>query len=143
MGAWGLALAPVADPWCLPLVLGGPLAGITGFWVWGILKHASRRARFSLQTALAVLTLCACWLGWEHYVVQKRKALLQLIRESGHGFYDEMATEPDCGMMGLPRRAMRRAVGDRPIREIHCGEDVGDEYRYWFPEAYVADGRGR
>src|SRR5262249_52439536 len=42
-----------------------------------------RRLRFSLRTLFVLVTVIACWLGWQVHVVQHRKAMLRQIEASG------------------------------------------------------------
>jgi hypothetical protein len=59
-------------------------------------KPKRRWFRFSLRTLFLLVTVIACWLGWQVHVVQHRKAMLMQIEASGGYLFN-------CGEMGWGR----------------------------------------
>jgi hypothetical protein len=79
---------------------------------------------FSLRTLLILITLVACWLGWEVHVVRGRKRLLQemelrpgvriLTADVYHAFHDSRTPDPPVARIST----LRRWLGDKAIQEI-------------------------
>jgi hypothetical protein len=80
--------------------------------------------RFSLRTLLILITLVACWLGWESNVVRGRKQLMQemelrpgvrFLTADLYAFYHTASTPPEP----VARvSTLRRWLGDQAIQEI-------------------------
>ena len=101
---------------------------------------------FRLRTLFVVVTLLACWLGWELRIVRERQAMLRWVEEH-RGSVDEF-DQPGTGMglrLQTNRRkfpAMRRLFGDAPIAFLLFYEPEGraeqkdvDRISAMFPEA--------
>jgi hypothetical protein len=103
-----------------------------------------RRFRFSLRTMFVVVTVGCIWLGWQVYLVQKRKALLQLSESSGGGWTARDAIySPD----GVPEPLItdiswyRKLLGDHAVAYILLQAATESELiaaRSLFPEARVS-----
>jgi hypothetical protein len=110
-------------------------------------KPPRRWIAFSLRTLLLVVTLFACWLGWEMHVVRGRQAELLWADEHGCAVTSYSELKSDCGLDFDSRRgrfpAVRRLFGDSPIAAVVLPDDgraaQGDVDRIAkvFPEAFV------
>jgi hypothetical protein len=87
-------------------------------------KPTRRWYSFSLRTMLIIVTLVACWLGWESSVVRGRKQLMQemelrpgvrfLSAELYHAFHGSRTPDPPIARTST----LRRWLGDKAIQEI-------------------------
>jgi hypothetical protein len=96
-----------------------------------LVKPSRRFLRFSLRTMFVLVTLTACWLGWQAKIVADRKSAMKI-----HG----MGFEPDC--WGPNLGIVRTWMGDYPIREFFIWDDQvtpadAAHIRAVFPEASI------
>ncbi len=107
---------------------------------------------FSLRTLLILITLVACWLGWESNVVRGRKQLMQdmelrqgvriLTAEAYSAYHDSRTPSEPIARVSM----LRRWLGDKAIQEIEyvtgyhklSQEDIARLTRT-FPEAKVRE----
>ena len=89
--------------------------------------------RFGLQTMFVVVTLIACWLGWNLKVVQQRRSFIATIRTmsfKGGRPYDSSQRVP----------WIRRLMGDSDFDEIWINAEDEPRARKLFPEALMRPG---
>ena len=109
----------------------------------GPAKH--RWFRFSLRTMFVVMAI-ACWIGWQVYVVQKRKQFIDELNRPSMtriimsnvaviGTSETLQSAPELDPQ-VP--IFRRWIGDRPRENIlvESLDDANTAMR-WFPEASV------
>jgi hypothetical protein len=82
-----------------------------------------RWLRFSLRTLFVLVTVIACWLGWQVHVVQHRKAILKQIEADGGFFPDSFKYSTGIMMFrsgdyDYQISKTRRSLGDRPVHSI-------------------------
>ena len=122
------------------------------------------RPRFTLRAILAVTAIVAVWLGWNLYVVQQRRSVLEsnptlskwhsepAQQMWAHGFIvedPEPRTNPasayDMGYIRLQPTApfrvstLRKWMGDQPVWQIrYTPGEAPEEMQRLFPEAIIA-----
>lgn len=94
----------------------------------------SRWFRFSLRTLFVLVTVVACWLGWNLRIVRERKAVLaELVEAQKHYSYKTTAhyvpaADDDLETGGDMRISLvRRLMGDVAYREIYLPENTPPE----------------
>jgi len=105
---------------------------------------------FSLRTMFVVLTIFACWLGWELRIVRQRQAMLRWVEEHGGHIdtYDAPVhwvdmTDPEIQAMRRTFPAARRLFGDQPIALVlfeeggQADDEDIDRIVAIFPEAFA------
>ena len=111
-------------------------------------KPPRRWFRFSLRTLLIVITLLACWLGWESSIVRRRQAVMKefeakeafrvFTADAWVGRYPPGAKLPPVATVPL----VRRLLGDKAIQEVSYTAWYGgfaeadlEKLKQTFPEA--------
>jgi hypothetical protein len=106
--------------------------------------------RFSLRALFLVVTVLACWLGWQANIVRERVAFRKRL-SAGAGWsitaidYAQIPSGPAAGPNDPTGRIpfWRRWMGDEAIGQIGFERGANDEERArareLFPEAYVSD----
>ena len=99
-----------------------------------------RRWSFSLRTLFVVVTIFACWLGWNVHQLQKREAFQQSLLERGVVFLDD----PPISTTGPTKRMPLTwyLLGAKPVVaiELHPSllEEIGEStITAYFPEAEI------
>ena len=106
-----------------------------------------RLPRYSLRTMFVVVTMLACWLGWQVNIVHQRKALLRSVKQEGGwsmGYLDSYEERGIRTNMFPPQHrlpAWRLWLGDKSICHIAFRDESmrkeADRARELFPEAEV------
>ncbi len=120
-----------------------------------------RWLRFSLRTLFVVVTVLACWLGWQLFVIRDRQAVKAHIEERGglvvadngivdgyqfgdvewirQGYVNAYPTHPELEQKSMKIPGFRRILGDHAAIEIVMPStftrDELHRVRTTFPEA--------
>ncbi|HEY1784219.1 MAG TPA: hypothetical protein VGG30_01675, partial [Pirellulales bacterium] len=100
-----------------------------------------RRWSFSLRTLFVVVTVAACWLGWEENIVRQRAQFYAwVVDNGGFDFYEGFA--PGTTRIPIPElSAIRRLLGDKPraylVLPIGTHPEREKMAKSLFPEAKV------
>ena len=89
--------------------------------------------RFTLRTLFVVVTVCACWLGWQIHIVHERADALQRLKVMG--CEPLFRTNPRCWKCVL--------LGDVDVSGFEIPLSVltkaNAEIAKWFPESSLSD----
>jgi hypothetical protein len=103
-----------------------------------------RRFRFGLRTLFVMVTLLACWLGWELKFVQERRAMLGSLLASGNGYTtcsQLVASSDEHGFAYNPATIpfWRRWLGDEAVESIIVpdAQEPLSKALTLFPEAII------
>jgi hypothetical protein len=110
--------------------------------------------RFSLRTLFVVVTVIACWLGWNVQIVRRRTATRAILETLGAEIDDEVGQFPEVTtankwasfVSGNVERAhvslIRRWLGDRAVWGISfpptCPRELIERFDRDFPETPAA-----
>jgi hypothetical protein len=88
---------------------------------------ARMQVRFSVRTALLLLSLAAAWLGWQASIVKERKSLLRIMDRDGAVIFYHNTSE-----LPLTRRLMGDSAADWVMISHETDKVHGDRIRAAF-----------
>jgi hypothetical protein len=105
--------------------------------------------RFSLRTMFVIVTLFACWIGWQTTIVRERKAVLKEMRGNPSFHVTTVAERLDWAVAPntpLPKVSIVRSwLGDEPVFSLSIlghaegSESVLTRFKNAFPESEVVE----
>jgi len=102
-----------------------------------------RRFRFTLRTLFVVVTMFACWLGWQGHIVRARKDVIAYLNRKGTGVITTREWVRGTGEQVQWNPFWRRWMGDESmfLLGVPYGskEFTPDRVNALFPEAQVHD----